>query len=1855
VINMSKSRSLVWLKFWLSMMLVVLLAPVPVLAQVDITVSGDPGFNTTANLANVRMVDFTTATIATEGTSRLTTSGTALTSGTVSGGNPSSFSGGYTMLLSGTGAAQTATINFVTPTSYVGFLWNLSVDAENTLKVIYTLNNGSTVTVSNCRAVSSGCVGGYVPSGWLSNLITGLLGFLFGGTGTAHYETAYLSYIPTGGLKISSVQLYAAKWTYSCGLLNLFTCTEQQQVAMDGLRYVDASVPPDHLNVTTTTSSTQAGSSVTYTITACGNAACSTYHTAGVTGTLAIAGVTPTFPSGAAFTINPGSYTTTVTVQMTAGTGTASITSPSPSPSNTPKYFCGMGVAAASANSCAITLTPPHHLELTTSSATAQAGSTVTFTVKACADASCATLFTGGASGTLAIAGVTPTFPSGAGFTMASGSSSTTVTARMTTGTATASISAPSPTPSNTPQYFCGMGVAAASGNACNLTLSSPDHLEVTTTSASGLVGAAMTITVKACANVSCSSLFTGGVTGTLAIAVDNAGVPGTATFPSGAAFTIASGSSSTTVSASMTEGTATVSVTSPSPSPTNTPKYFCGMGVAAASGNLCDLDINAGLHHLNVTTTSSTGGNGTTVTYTITACADVTCSQLYTGGVVTGTLGIAGVTKTFPAGAGISIAAGSSTDTVTVTYSATGTATASISSIVPTPSNATKYFCGMGVTAASGNSCAMTIQQLDHLEITAASASAVSGANVTFTVKACQNTSSPCTVYTGGVSGTFGISGTGVVATYPSGTAVTIPAGSSTTTIVGNMTPSGKTPVIAITALTPAASNAYDYFCGFGATVHPPNGTYPNACKLSTSAGVHHLEVTTASNSTTAGTVVTFTIKACSDAAVPCVTAYTAGTTGTLAISGVTPTFPSGAAYATGGTGTATVQASMSPAGTATVSVTSPDPTPSNTPKYYCGMTGTASSGGACTVTINQVLDHLEITTPASTVTAGNNVVFTVKACQDAACSAVYTQGVTGTVVITGVTPTFSPAAAFTIAAASSTTTVTASMTAGTATVSITPGAPTPTNTPKYFCGIATLAATGNPCTITVNPAMHHLMITTGSASAMAGTDVTFTVTACVDSACTTGYTLGASGILAISGVTPAFPSGAAVNIAATTSSTTIVANMSPAGTAAVTINTLSPSATNTPAVFCGFGVAASAVATCNLTITPALHHMEVTTSAGSGLTCTNPVTYTIRACGDASCSTAFTTGVTGNLSLSGGPTISYAPGFTIAAGNSTTTVNAYITTVGTVSATLGSVSPTITGSPAVYCGMGSAASSGGSCNFAVAAAGLIFDVPNHVSNVLQTVNVSAVRSADSATVCTPLFSSVSQSVNFKCGYLDPVSGTLPAKVGGVALNSGNNASAACDATGQSVSLAFNASGVASTTVQYADVGQVAIVGTYTGTGSYAGLNMVGADSFIAAPASFVISSVTAAPIKAGNNFSATVTAKNSSDNAVPNFGHEASPESATLTFTRYKPVGGANGTFSGGSLVGGNFSSGVATAGTLNWSEVGVGDLTATLTSGSYLGSGLTATGTTGSTGAVGPFTPHHFSISPSNACGAFTYSGQPFAVTVTALNALDVTTTNFAGSGTIVAAPSTTYPQGVTLTATTNGGTGSLSNATISGSSFTLGVAAVPASSTSPSFAFNTKQTVPTSVAFQAADAVYTSITSSGYTEGSVALRSGRLKMSNAFGSEKSSITVPVQAQYWGGNSWVINSADSCTVVPASAIGRSNYLNSRGAASSSWTTAASALSISGGSGLLTLAAPSPIGTGSVDIAFNLGSTTSDDACISSHATTTGAAMSWLRGTNASVTAGCPASLIDPSARITFGVYSPETKKTIHVREIF
>jgi len=312
-------------------------------------------------------------------------------------------------------------------------------------------------------------------------------------------------------------------------------------------------------------------------------------------------------------------------------------------------------------------------------------------------------------------------------------------------------------------------------------------------------------------------------------------------------------------------------------------------------------------------------------------------------------------------------------------------------------------------------------------------------------------------------------------------------------------------------------------------------------------------------------------------------------------------------------------------------------------------------------------------------------------------------------------------------------------------------------------------------------------------------------------------------------------------------------------------------------------------------------------------------------------------------------------------------------------------------------------------------------------------------------------------------------------------------------------------------------------------------------------------------------------------------------------------------------------------------------------------------------------GRFVPDHFALASGTtlvnrtdiagcSSSAFTYMGEDFKTTFTlvAQNGNNQTTTNYAGAYAKMG-PLTNY---ATFGFAAAAGTLAQGSTAAPTGSWAAGQAAVTAyhqltrSSSVPSapYAANALTLSPSD-----SDGV---TVPSALALGSTGFYYGRLQLSSYSGALNTSLQLPMRAYYWSGASsvWITQTLDSCTVIPAAAVALSSYQSSVGASTTAWTTSATGGTLTGGQGVITLAAPSLVSgstlrPGSVSVALNLGSGTADVSCLSSHPATTGAALSYLRSQN-----GCQSTYsADPAVTATFGVYTPESTKTMYLREIY
>ncbi len=664
---------------------------------------------------------------------------------------------------------------------------------------------------------------------------------------------------------------------------------------------------------------------------------------------------------------------------------------------------------------------------------------------------------------------------------------------------------------------------------------------------------------------------------------------------------------------------------------------------------------------------------------------------------------------------------------------------------------------------------------------------------------------------------------------------------------------------------------------------------------------------------------------------------------------------------------------------------------------------------------------------------------------------------------------------------------------------------------------------------------------------------------------------------------------------------------------------------------------------------------------------------TVSVKACADNSspCTNPLTTlaGQSANLSASactlGATTVVFD-----GTGVASTTLNCSSEPDGaTVTVTLsGETTPTSPVANARQCCQGGSCTVAASCSATNKTAGFIFaSAPGggEASIAAQSAGVAsttyylrAIKTNTTTFACEAALTSPSSvNLGYECNNPTTCSGSdLMSINGGSATTIARNNNGSVSAY-TSVNLNFDGSGNAPFTLTFSDVGQARLHAAKAAGGSL--LTPLSGSSlpFITAPFDFLV--VPSGTYAAGNSFTAKVTARASGGGTTPNFGLETSAETVVLKPVSAAAASSANSQLSApasgqiGSLTAGAFTLGKcvpATSGqvcdtALAWSEIGHLVLSAAIANGAgYLGSGLVPWGSS----ATVSFKPAYLTteFEPAQPCGSgidsFTYSGQPFRIRVKAMSAANAVlgtsaavTENYTGS----------FAKNVEL-GKGNGScappTTGFSNYTLAATEFSSGTATTPPNTDPSAVRYTRSLNIPASLAVCAKDS--DGVNSIGQTQATLTVRNGRLRLANAYGSELLPLRVPVVAEYYGSNSrWITNPDDSCTTLPAAAVALSGGIHDK--------TSASAVTIIGGVGTLTLAKPSPVATGHVDVALNLGAsgTTQDDSCSSSSPpTTTAANLPWLQFDQWCTVAADPKR--DPNARVKFG--SPKAPY-IYLRE--
>ena len=348
------------------------------------------------------------------------------------------------------------------------------------------------------------------------------------------------------------------------------------------------------------------------------------------------------------------------------------------------------------------------------------------------------------------------------------------------------------------------------------------------------------------------------------------------------------------------------------------------------------------------------------------------------------------------------------------------------------------------------------------------------------------------------------------------------------------------------------------------------------------------------------------------------------------------------------------------------------------------------------------------------------------------------------------------------------------------------------------------------------------------------------------------------------------------------------------------------------------------------------AVHHIRID-HPGSGVTC-SPQQIDLRACANADCSTLV--GEPVDVSLTS-PEGNWSADFITIPAQNTATVDLQVPNAGSV--TLDAQSDPVAEN-ATRCFDGTIES----CNMSWAEAGFLIDIPDHVAATTQSTRVEAVRTDNESLACTPAFENEKKLVDFNTAYINPTIGILPIEIDGQDIPVNGDP--------EQIELEFDADGIATIDVAYADVGNVQLGARFEGQNDLEqDLIMTGEDSFIARPSHFTLNipdyeeavGVVDDNVfkSAGEDFPITVSSRNASDEITPNFGQESIPEEVLLGVGLVAPAGGelpplvgAFGDF--GQDCENDPAPGNA-CGNFNWPEVGIISVTPSLVSASYLGS--------------------------------------------------------------------------------------------------------------------------------------------------------------------------------------------------------------------------------------------------------------------------------------------------------------------------
>ncbi|MBT4963033.1 MAG: hypothetical protein HON32_02530 [Francisellaceae bacterium] len=371
--------------------------------------------------------------------------------------------------------------------------------------------------------------------------------------------------------------------------------------------------------------------------------------------------------------------------------------------------------------------------------------------------------------------------------------------------------------------------------------------------------------------------------------------------------------------------------------------------------------------------------------------------------------------------------------------------------------------------------------------------------------------------------------------------------------------------------------------------------------------------------------------------------------------------------------------------------------------------------------------------------------------------------------------------------------------------------------------------------------------------------------------------------------------------------------------------------------------------------------------------------------------------------------------------------------------------------------------------------------------------------------------------------------------------------------------------SGHSGVSINYTDVGRIKLHAIHDDNLGISGET----DYFVSKPANLELS-ILANPSavdsngavfkKAGDSFVATVSVQDANGDITPNYGNESNPEGISVSISSLvAPLGGETGIVANAaSFI--KQGPGVFSAANLNYNEVGIIQMRASVTDADYLGIGNIIGNESAN---VGRFTPDHFTATANTpqfatACPVcqFTYVGQDFTydiepqITLTARNGSGGVTANYIDSffklvpgninsnytsNNIQILLNSALAEAEITTVDLGSGVGVVTFGDGGGISFTKGqwvhatpfIAEIQMDAVVQDSDFVATQTTPITFGGTISNNGITFSDSKQFYQGRVVLR-------NSFGSELLNLMMPFKVEYFNGTDYIQNQQDSVTQI-------------------------------------------------------------------------------------------------------------------------